>query len=163
MVLKSSRRSAVDKFVRRIFEQNFDAALPRENHQFFKRRKGGFDGVLGKLLSVDAQMLNQILERNDFRDLQRALDLIHPPDAVGFFAFRNVDVRVRPGAAPDLVGIHGRMQRVQLQRGIAEPVPEFSDLRFVAVIEMLRRTEDLDGRDPGASPPGSARPWSGDG
>ena len=160
--MNSSRRSAVSQFVRRIFQQDFHSALPGENHQLLERAKRRFDGVFGKLLPADAQMLDQIAERNHLGDFQRALDLTHPVDAVRLVPVGDVDVRVRPGAAPDLVGVHRRMQRMELQLGIAKPVPQFADLRFVPVVQMLRRAEDFDRRTSPRPPRDSARPWSND-
>ncbi len=58
-----------------------------------------------------------------------------------------IDIRVRPGAAPDVVVVHGRMQGVKLQIRIAEPVAQFGDLRAVAIVQMLPRAENLHGGD----------------
>ena len=70
------------------------------------------------------------------------------------------DDGVRPGAAPDLVVVHRRMQRVQLQLGIAEPVAEFGDLRLVAIVQMLARAEDLYRGNSGLLDSGRASPTS---
>ncbi len=55
----------------------------------------------------------------------------------------------------------GECSECSFSRRIAEPVAQFADLRFVAVIQMLRRAEDLDRRNPRAIhavQPGSGQP-----
>ena len=74
--------------------------------------------------------------------------------------FGDGDDGVRPGAAPDLVVVHGRVQRVQLQIGIAEPVAQFGDLRLIAIIQVLARAEDLHRGDPGLLDFAEQRRWS---
>ena len=56
-----------------------------------------------KFLAGDADMLDQIAERNRLGDLERALDLIHHLQPLAFHRLGNVDDRVRPRAAPDIV------------------------------------------------------------
>ena len=86
----------------------------------------------------------------DLGDLEGALDLVHHlAAACAFTGSVMVIDGVRPGAAPDLVVVHGRVQRVQLQLGIAEPVAEFGDLRLVAIVQVLARAEDLHRGDSG--------------
>ena len=66
------------------------------------------------LLAADAQVLDQIPERNDLRDIQRALDFVQHYQALHLHGFSEIDHGVRAGAAPDIVRIHRRMQRMQL-------------------------------------------------
>ena len=58
----------------------------------------------------------------DLGDFERALDLVHHLQPRALHRLGDGDDGVRSGAAPDLVVVHGRVQRVQLQLGIAEPV-----------------------------------------
>ena len=95
-------------------------------------------------------MLDQIFERHNFGDLDGALDFVDPLDAVGLRVIGDVDVGVRTGATPVFVGIHGRMQGVEFEFGIAEPVAEFGDLGGVAPVEMLFGAEYFNGGDVGA-------------
>ncbi len=70
------------------------------------------------------------------------------------------DVRVGSGFAPVFIRVHGRVERIQLQIGIAKPVAELSDLRGVAPVEMLLRAENfdrLDARAFDAAEPGSGQ------
>jgi hypothetical protein len=45
--------------------------------------------------------------------------------------------------------MEGRVQSVHLQRGIAEPVAQFANLRTVAVIQVLARAIDLNAIETG--------------
>ncbi len=45
------------------------------------------------------------------------------------------------------------MQRMELELGFPEPVPQFSDLRPVVIVQMLARTEYFDQRDAGLPDP----------
>ena len=54
-----------------------------------------------------------------------ALDLVHHVQTLRFHRLGDGDHGMRSGAAPDLVVVHRRVQRVQLQLGIAEPVAQF--------------------------------------
>ena len=68
---------------------------------------------------------------------------------LAFHRLGDGDDGVRAGAAPDLVVVHRRVDRVQLQLGIAEPVAQFGDLRLVAIVQVLARAEDLHGGNSG--------------
>ena len=92
-------------------------------------------------------MLYQVTEGYDLRDFQRALDFVDPPDSIGLHPIRDIDMRVRPGATPDLICIHRRVQGMELQGGIPKPVPELTNLRFIPVIHVLRGAEYLDSRN----------------
>ena len=92
-------------------------------------------------------MLDQIAERNRLGDLERALDLVHHLQALGFHRLGDIDMRIRSGPAPDIVAVHGRVQRMQLQFGIAKPVAQLGDLRAIAIVQVLARAENLHRRD----------------
>ena len=101
------------------------------------------------ITDADPDVLDEVLEGDGLGDFQGALDLIHHGQARALHRFGDVDDGVRSGAAPDLIGIHGRVQRVELQIGIAEPVAEFGDLRLIAIIEVLATAEDFHCGDSG--------------
>jgi hypothetical protein len=115
--------------------------------------------VFGEFLAVDAEVLDEIAERDHFGDFDGALDFIHPFDALGLDLRSVMLMWCRAGAAPVLVGVHGRMEGVELEFGIAKPVAEFGDLGFVAVVEMLRAQKISTAAMPARST-GSATPWS---
>src|SRR5207247_2433667 len=48
---------------------------------------------------------------------------------------------------PDLVVVHRSVDRVQLQLRVVEPVAQLGDLASIAIVQVLARAEDLDGRD----------------
>ena len=106
--------------------------------------EGRVDLAHVELLAADAHVLDQVPERNHLGDFEGALDLVHHLQALALHRLGDGDDGVRAGAAPDLVVVHGRVQRVQLQLGIAEPVAEFGDLRLVAIVQVLARAENLD-------------------
>ncbi len=72
------------KLVGNIFEQHFHAPLAREKIDLFERRKGRVHLALVKLLAGDADMLDHITERNRLGDFERALDLVHHQQPLGF-------------------------------------------------------------------------------
>ena len=135
------------KLVGNIFQQDFHAALAREKAELLQRRKGRIHGPLGKFLAGHADVLDQIFERNGLGDFQRALDLIHHFQALAFHRLGDGDDRLRSGAAPEFVVVHGRVEGMQLQVRIAKPVAQFGDLGAIAVVQVLPRAEDLHGRN----------------
>ena len=114
----------------------------------FERRKRGVHFALVVFFFEHPDMLDQITERNHFGNIQRALDLVQHIQPFRFHRLGNVDVRVRSGPSPHVVAVHRRVQRVQFQLGVPEPVPQFVDLRLVPIIQMLARAEDLHRRYP---------------
>ncbi len=53
---------------------------------------------------------------------------------------------VRPHTSSEYMG---ECSECSFELGIAKPVPQFGDLRFVAIVQMLARAEDLDQRNAG--------------
>jgi hypothetical protein len=89
-------------------------------------------------------MLHQETEGNLFRDLQSALDLVHGLNAVSTVCGGDVDRR-RAGAAHFVIGVHGRMHRMEGNSAGAEPFRDlFHMLLAVGVIEVLAGGEDFD-------------------
>ena len=150
------------EFVRSIFQQDFHSALAGETRQFFERREGRFDRVLGEFLTADAEVLDQIAERNDLGDFEGALDFVHPADAFALLRSVMLMCVCGPERPQIFVGVHRRMQRVQLQSESRNQWPSSAICDLVAVVQMLRGAEDLDGGDARAAPRDSARRWSAD-
>ncbi len=145
------------QLVGNIFQQHFHAPLPREQAQLFQRRKGRIELAHIELLAAHAQVLDQVAERNHLRDFQRALDFVHHLQPPPLHRLGDGNHRMRPRPAPDLVGVHRRVQRMQLQVRIAEPVAQLRDLRLVAIIQVLPRAENLHGGNPGLLDPPQQR------
>ena len=130
--------------VGRIFEQHLDSALSRKEANFLKRAESRVDLALIVLFTRDADVLDQITERNRLGDFERTLNLVHHRKAFRFRCFGDIDHRMRTGAAPHVIVIHGCMHGMQLQFGIAKPMAEFADLRGVAIVQVLSRAKELD-------------------
>ena len=114
------------KIVRNIFQQNLDAALPRENAQFLERRERRVHLALVELLARSRPGAGSGSGTESISAISSAR-LISSTicSRLRLHRLRDVDDGVRPGPAPDLVGVHRRVQRVQLQLGIAKPVAQF--------------------------------------
>src|SRR5579863_10360427 len=137
------------KPVRNVLEQNFDAALAGENTQLLERRERGIEFTVAVLLAQHADVLDQIAVRDGLRDFERALDFVHHLETLTLHRLSNGDDGVRPRASPDFVGVHRRMQRVELQLGFTEPVAQLGDLGAIPAVQVLTRAEDLDLRNTG--------------
>ena len=131
------------KFVGNILQQNLDADLAGEDAQLFQGRKGGVELVHIELFAAHAYVLDQVAEWDDLRDFEGALDFIHHEQALGLHGLGDGHHGVGSRAAPDFVRVHGRMERVQAQVGIAEPVAQLGHLRLVAIVQVLAGAKDL--------------------
>ena len=131
------------KLVGNVLQQNLHAAPAGEQVEFLERAPGGVELAHVELFAAHADVLDQVLERNRFGNLQGPLDLVHHVQPRALHRLGDGDHGVRSGTAPDLVVVHRRVQRVQLQIGIAEPVAQFGDLRLIAIIQVLARAENL--------------------
>jgi hypothetical protein len=92
-----------------------------------------------------SDVLDEVLEWNSLRDVQRALDFVHgikPANPLGI-RDRNRHSTFAPGRE---VAFRRRMQGVQSQPVFAERIAGFADSLRVAVPEMLRRAENFHGR-----------------
>jgi hypothetical protein len=98
-------------------------------------------------------MLDEVAVGRHLGDVERALDLVHHGDALALHGLGEGDDGVRPAASPDLVVVYGRVQGVELEIGVAEPVAQFGDLRLVVVVEVLAGAENLDRGDAGLPDP----------
>ena len=112
--------------------------------------KAGVDLALVELLAADAEVLDQVAERNRLGDLQRALDLVHHAGCA-WPSPGSVMVMTDCGPErPQTSSVYiGECRSAELQLRIAEPVAEFGDLRLVAIVQMLAGAEDLDRGDAG--------------
>src|SRR5271170_7999 len=129
-----------------IFEQYFHAARAGEQIQLLERRERGLHLALVVFFLENADVLNQVTERNDFRNIQGSLDLVEHVQPLRFYGLGNVDMRVGARSSPDFVTVHGRMQRMEFQLGIPEPMAELVDLGAIPIVQMLAGAEDLYGR-----------------
>ena len=118
-----------------------------EQRQLFQRTEGGIQFAVVIFFVQAADVLDEVGTGNVFGHLDRAFDFVNHDDSFGFLRLANIEVRMRPAAPPDIVGMQGQVQRVQLQPGILEPVTEFLHLAPVVVIHVLARTENFDGGD----------------
>ena len=112
------RRSRAGKFVGRVFEQHFHAALAGEEIDFFKRRKRGVDFALVELRVGDAQVLDQVAEGTVSAISMRALDFVHHPDALRFHRLGDsppMSMDCGPVRPQTLSLYMRRVQRVKLQ------------------------------------------------
>ena len=132
------------EFVGDVFQQDFDAALAGEEVELFEGTEGGFEFAVVVLFAADADVLDGEGTGDLFGDFEGALDFVDRGDALDLLRFGDVDDGVGSGAAPDVVGVHGHVEGVELERGVAEPVAELVDLGGVAVVEVLAGAEDFD-------------------
>jgi hypothetical protein len=139
--------------VRDVFQKNLDTSLPRKDAQLLESREGGIDLPLVVLFTGDADVLDQIPERNCFGDLERPFDFVHHPQTLRLHWLGDGNDRMRTGPSPDLIGIHRRVHGMELKVGIPKPVPQFNDLGAVAIVQMLTRAKNLYCRDSGLLDP----------
>ena len=129
----------------------FPAALPRRaggrTADFLERGERRVHLALVVLLADDAEVLDQVAKRNDSAISSARLISSTTCRRFDFTGSVMLMMRVRTGASPDVVVVHRRVQRVQLQLGIAEPVAQFGDLRPVVIIQVLAGAENLDQRN----------------
>ena len=88
-------------------------------------------------------MLDEIAKGNRFGDLNGALDLIYDRYALGFQRFSDIENRLRPAAAENIIVVTGGMNGMQLERRIAKPVSEFGNLGLILIVDMLAGTENF--------------------
>src|SRR5260370_33894503 len=114
------------KLVGNVLQQHLHAALAREQVDLFQRRERGLNLAVVVLFVGNSEVLDQITKRNDFRNVQRALDLFDHKEPLRFHRLGNGDEGVRAGPSPHVVAIHRRVQRMQLQLRGAQPVAQFN-------------------------------------
>src|SRR6202042_3236110 len=98
------------------------------------------DGVLERprtphIFSL-AQMEDEKTKPNLFRNLERALDLVHGIDATAFLRVNHVD-RGRSTPTHLRIGVQRRVHREGLRGVSSEPLGQLSDERTAGVVEML--------------------------
>ena len=110
-------------------------AAPRGVAAVFRRRR--------LLRSRQAQMSDQHLDRNPARDVERVLGFGH-----GMCPRVGIDARDRQRSlpAPGDVTLSNRcVDAMQLETRLRQPLLQIGDSRWVVIIEMGARREDLDG------------------
>src|SRR5262249_42864895 len=130
------------EIVGNVFHQQTDTQLPGESTQVFNgaERILEFAGIVGFIGAAD--VLHQETKRRVFRDLDRALDLVHGIDAV---ALVNIDNVQRLAAGTEIVAhVDGRMHGVELHALALEPAPNLFYMLFVVIVEVPARGKDLD-------------------
>src|ERR1700680_1290513 len=101
------------KLVRYVFQEDVHSSLARKQVDLLERAKCRIQLALVEFFLGDADMLDQITEWYDVGDVQRALNFIQHGQALGLHWFGQVDVGIRASPAPEVVAVHGRVQRVE--------------------------------------------------
>lgn len=147
------------EFVGCVFEQKFHAPLLGEDRQVFQGRKCGIHLAFIKLLLSYTEVLDEVLERHGFGDLDGALDLVTHLETDALYGLGNRNHRMWTGTSPHVVRIHRRVQRVNFQFAILEPVPQLANLSAVPVIEVLPSAKNLHLGNAGV--PDAVQPYGG--
>ena len=82
-----------------------------EDLQIFERRERGVHLLIVPLLAGDAEMLDQIAERDGLGNFDRPPDLVDIGNPAGLRCFRYGNNRIRTRAPPDIIRIHRSVQR----------------------------------------------------
>src|SRR5262249_40953965 len=126
-----------------VLQQKADSEWLGEGAQMFDRGHGGLELALIEIFVGNADVLNQKTKGNLLCDLERALDFVHGLNTLGRIGGRDVHWRTSR-AAPLVVGIERRVNRVQRNTARLEPISDLPDvLLAVGVVQMLAGSKDL--------------------
>src|ERR1700730_207548 len=110
---KINQALGAGKLVRYVFQEHVHSALARKQVDLLERAKCRIQLALVEFFLGESNMLDKIAEWYGVGDIQGALNLVQHGQALGLHRLGQVDVGIRGGPAPELVAVHGRVQRVE--------------------------------------------------